>query len=269
MDNNEEIKLIEKAQSGDQEAMSSLFETHGGLIMSIVQKYNTDNSVFEDCLQEARIGFLEAINKYDVNKGGSLGTYAYNFIKKSVLTYLYGDTDSKSYKKYALIKKYREQFVQENEYEPDYSELSEYIEEEEDKYISPEEIQDVLDGVAFYTNKETTDDTEPVFKSEDEYELEEPQEEKQKVTEINPDKPKKSAACIKMLLLLQDGNLHSLKEIAKAVGTNKRNILVYRDELTSLGYEKKEKKMYITYSNARITSLYSLRGHTLYTNQIM
>lgn len=47
----------------------------------------------------------------------------------------------------------------------------------------------------------------------------------------------KTANCIKMIKILSDGNVHSISEIASRLETKPRNVIDYREEIRSLGYE--------------------------------
>lgn len=47
----------------------------------------------------------------------------------------------------------------------------------------------------------------------------------------------KTANCIRMIKILSDGNIHNTSELARKLETNPRNIVDYRRELESLGYE--------------------------------
>lgn len=46
----------------------------------------------------------------------------------------------------------------------------------------------------------------------------------------------KTSNCIRMLMILSDGNVHSISELSEKLETNPRNIIEYRKELEDSGY---------------------------------
>lgn len=46
----------------------------------------------------------------------------------------------------------------------------------------------------------------------------------------------KTANCIKMLMILSDGNVHGISELAERLETKARNVIAYRDEIEKAGY---------------------------------
>lgn len=237
----DELKLIELAKNGDEEARNQLIENNTGLIVSIAKKYCRNNSLFEDCLFEGKIALSLAIDSYDLEKKTPLSSFAYNRILKSILDVL--GLNPNTSKKYMFFKKYLDNFAQDYSREPSYEELSSYIFENEDKHYDPEEIQEVLEGISSSSEYFKSTDKD-IFVDSDEI-SEEIVEEDESVS-INDEKESgqlsKSARCIKMLLILQDGRIHSLDELAREIKTKKRNVSVYRKEINSLGYDIKERR---------------------------
>lgn len=72
----EEIELVKKAQEGDEDAFSMLYEKHQGLIVTEAKKFKSSGLDFEDRIQEGTSGLLEGIRRYDPEKGATLATYA-------------------------------------------------------------------------------------------------------------------------------------------------------------------------------------------------
>lgn len=75
----------------NQEKVTELFEQYQGFIeMQVVlirRTFYLSKEDFEDCLQEANIAFLKAINTYDDSKTASFDTYAAKNIKNALLDY--------------------------------------------------------------------------------------------------------------------------------------------------------------------------------------
>lgn len=78
-----EIKLIRRAQSGDREAFSSLYETHRRKVYSICLRITREPSEAEDCAQEA---FLQCFLRLSTFRGDSaLSTWLYRLTVNVVL----------------------------------------------------------------------------------------------------------------------------------------------------------------------------------------
>lgn len=86
----EEKELAIKASLGDKKAKDKLIEKNLRLVINIAKKYFplSSRSEFLDFIQEGNIGLMQAIEKYDVNKGFSLSTYATWWIERNVNTAL-------------------------------------------------------------------------------------------------------------------------------------------------------------------------------------
>jgi RNA polymerase sigma-32 factor len=87
-----EIDLIRAYQAGDKRAASALLEMHAGLIHETARCYFR-GSHRDDVLQEARLGFLDGVTRFDETAGVKLTTYAVYWIRYSVECYL-GDHGS-------------------------------------------------------------------------------------------------------------------------------------------------------------------------------
>jgi RNA polymerase sigma-70 factor (ECF subfamily) len=78
-----EIQLIRRAQAGDREAFSSLYETHRRKVYSICLRITREPSEAEDCAQEA---FLQCFLRLSTFRGDSaLSTWLYRLTVNVVL----------------------------------------------------------------------------------------------------------------------------------------------------------------------------------------
>ena len=68
--------LIERAQSGDGEALEMLVECNGGLVKKIALKYTGCGYELEDLIQIGYIGLIKAIDKFDIDLDYMFSTYA-------------------------------------------------------------------------------------------------------------------------------------------------------------------------------------------------
>lgn len=81
----EEKELAKKIQNGDLEAKKQLIRANLRLAANIAAKIKNPNMSFADLLQEANIGLMVAIDKYNYKLGYKFSTYATWWIKQAVL----------------------------------------------------------------------------------------------------------------------------------------------------------------------------------------
>jgi RNA polymerase primary sigma factor len=81
----EETELAARARRGDMEARQAMMEANIRLVMSIARRYSCKSLSFEDLVQEGIIGLLEAINKFDGDRGNRFSTYATYWIRQSIV----------------------------------------------------------------------------------------------------------------------------------------------------------------------------------------
>ncbi len=78
----EEYRLVELAQSGDEEAREILITSNLRLVATIATHYSKFNSIpWEDFYQEGTLGLFNAIDKFDTNKGFRFSTYSTYWIR--------------------------------------------------------------------------------------------------------------------------------------------------------------------------------------------
>ena len=82
-------KLCILVQGGEETAKHRLVENNLGFIKKLANKYSEDfenfGIDFEEIVQEGCIGILEAVNRFDINKGTKFLTYATAYIEKYIL----------------------------------------------------------------------------------------------------------------------------------------------------------------------------------------
>lgn len=79
----EETALIVKAQAGDRDAMEELLARNRGLIWQMAAKFaDPVNFPIEDAIQEGSLGLVRAVQKFDVNRGLKLSTYAMHWLRQ-------------------------------------------------------------------------------------------------------------------------------------------------------------------------------------------
>lgn len=78
-----------RSQSGDKKALRVLVEKNQGLVHKLVHKFPLKNAqvTYDDLWQEGCIGFMHAIEMFEVDKGYRLSTYSYRWIYAYIRRY--------------------------------------------------------------------------------------------------------------------------------------------------------------------------------------
>ncbi len=80
----QEAALIRAYQAGDQKAGATLLEAHSPVISFYSMRQRNRGLDDEELLQEGRIGFLKAVERFDPGHGAKLSTYAMHWIRAAV-----------------------------------------------------------------------------------------------------------------------------------------------------------------------------------------
>lgn len=131
-------ELIEKSQSGDTEAKELLLQENTGLIWSVAKRYLGRGTEADDLYQLGCLGFIKAVDGFDLAFGTQFSTYAVPKIAGEIRRYLRDDGAikvSRSIKeRAAAIKSARNLLVGTLGREPSLQELCQYT------GLLPEEI---------------------------------------------------------------------------------------------------------------------------------
>ena len=135
----ETADLIRLAQSGDDEAKTALLQHNMPLIKSIVRRYQNKQIEYEDLMQLGTLGFIKALNHFDLSFGVRFSTYAVPMIAGEIKRFIRDNGAikvSRSIKgKNQRIGKYIEEFRQENQREPTIREIAEHMGTDEQEIV--------------------------------------------------------------------------------------------------------------------------------------
>ncbi len=110
LDYEQTLILLQKAKKGDEKAKESLIQHNSPLVKSIVRRYKNKGVEYDDLYQLGCVGFVKAINNFDVSFNVKFSTYAVPMIAGEIKRFLRDDGSikvSRSIKgQYYIMQKY-------------------------------------------------------------------------------------------------------------------------------------------------------------------
>ena len=80
----DEAEVIEAAKAGDEMAMEYLLDRYQGLLGHICEKYFLRDGERDDLMQEAMIGFVQAVQDYNPESGKQFKNFAFLCVKREL-----------------------------------------------------------------------------------------------------------------------------------------------------------------------------------------
>jgi RNA polymerase primary sigma factor len=80
----EEVKLGRRVRAGDRIARRTLIERNLRLVVSVAVRYRRSGVPLEDLIQEGNIGLIEAVERFDPERGYRFSSYAVWRIRKAI-----------------------------------------------------------------------------------------------------------------------------------------------------------------------------------------
>lgn len=131
-------ELIARCQAGDMEAKEMLISENSGLIWSVTRRFLGRGAEADDMYQLACLGFLKAVDGFDLNFGTQFSTYAVPKIAGEIRRFLRDDGAIKVSRgikeRAAVIKTARTQLTNTLSHEPTIQEIADFT------GFSPEDI---------------------------------------------------------------------------------------------------------------------------------
>ena len=135
----ETINLICEAKEGNKAAKERLLECNYPLIKSIVARFKNKGVEYDDLYQLGCVGFLKAIDNFDIKYDVRFSTYAVPMIAGEIKRFLRDDGQikvSRALKTLAAkINRYIEDYKKINDHDPTISELSKEFNIEESEVV--------------------------------------------------------------------------------------------------------------------------------------
>lgn len=85
LDRKKEVALFKRIAKGDQAAKTEVFNSLAKLAVFIAKTYTNDPDMLQDLIQEANLGILIAIDKYEPQRGHRFSSYARWWMKAQIM----------------------------------------------------------------------------------------------------------------------------------------------------------------------------------------
>ena len=136
----EEVELSMRIQKGDHMALTRLVRANLRFVVSVAKQYQSKGLGLIDIINEGNVGLIKAAQRFDPTRGFKFISYAVWWIRQSILQAITEKSrvvrlPSNQEGLVSKIKRYRNQFMQQHQREPDANEISTALSIEEDKVV--------------------------------------------------------------------------------------------------------------------------------------
>ena len=156
-------ELIERAQNGDEEAMTKIINENVGLVWNVVKRFYNRGYDKEDLFQIGCLGFIKAIKRFNLEFENKLSTYAVTMIIGEIKRFLRDDgmvKVSRSLKENASkIREIQETTLKNHGIELTIEEISEKLEISKEDIVLAMEATSYVDSLDKTITGEKDDDT--------------------------------------------------------------------------------------------------------------
>ena len=156
-------ELIERAQNGDEEAMTKIINENVGLVWNVVKRFYNRGYDKEDLFQIGCLGFIKAIKRFNLEFENKLSTYAVTMIIGEIKRFLRDDgmvKVSRSLKENASkIREIQETTLKNHWIELTIEEISEKLEISKEDIVLAMEATSYVDSLDKTITGEKDDDT--------------------------------------------------------------------------------------------------------------
>jgi len=108
------LQLIQMAQKGDEEALSTLVTENMPLIKSIIKRYKSRNLEYDDLIQLGSMGLIKAVKNFDCSYNVRFSTYAVPMIAGEIKRFIRDDGAIKVSRSIKLLAHKINAYIEEN-----------------------------------------------------------------------------------------------------------------------------------------------------------
>jgi RNA polymerase primary sigma factor len=124
----EELNLAYEIKNGSEEAKTKLVNANLRFVVTCAKQYVNQGVPLADLINAGNLGLIEAVNRYDPDKGYRFISFAVWYIRREILKEIYNTGRTVRYpitfiSKITKVKKAYDKFINENEREPTDDEL--------------------------------------------------------------------------------------------------------------------------------------------------
>ena len=136
----EEVELSMKIQRGDNAALARLVRANLRFVVSVAKQYQSKGLGLIDIINEGNVGLIKAAQRFDPTRGFKFISYAVWWIRQSILQAITEKSrlvrlPSNQEGLMSKVKRFRNNFMQENQREPNAQEIATALDIDEEKVM--------------------------------------------------------------------------------------------------------------------------------------